>query len=130
MFPYVVGDLVELPMTLPQDHTLFGLLGQADSDVWLSKLAEIRDANGMACVLTHPDSGNGYIGVPENEAHYIEVLDFIGDSEAWTPLPRELARWWHARANALTGFDGLQRASVATARLDSADCLVILAPKS
>jgi len=130
VFPYVVGDLVELPMTLPQDHTLFGLLGQADSDVWLSKLAEIRDANGMACVLTHPDSGNGYIGVPENEAHYIEVLDFIGDSEAWTPLPRELARWWHARANALTGFDGLQRASVATARLDSADCLVILAPKS
>ena len=129
LFPFMIGDVVEAQMTLPQDHTLFGLLGQTDADVWLRKLDLIKDAHGMACVLTHPDSGDGYIGREANEAHYLEVLDYIACSEAWTPVPRDLARWWRARlatdplrTNALTG------ACMARASLDTAGRLRVEVP--
>ncbi len=103
VFPYLIGSVVEMPMTLAQDHTLFGLLGHKDARVWLDKLDEIEASYGMACVLTHPDPAEGYIGIPDNEARYVEVLDRIAASEAWRPLPRELARWWRARDGAAAG---------------------------
>jgi hypothetical protein len=46
----------------------------------------------------YPDPGSGYIGLPANEAHYVDLLDTVVSSDAWTPLPRDLARWWLARA--------------------------------
>lgn len=103
VFPYLIGDVVEMPMTLPQDHTLFALLGHTDAGVWLDKLGKIERVHGMACVLTHPDPAEGYIGVPENEERYLAVLNRIAASEAWRPLPRELARWWRARDAAELG---------------------------
>lgn len=129
LFPYLVGNIVEMPMTLAQDHTLFGLLGQSDTAVWLSKLGRIRESHGMACVLTHPDAAAGYIGLPENEARYEEVLDFVAGSEAWAPLPRELARWWRDRTLALPRAGALPRGStVASAHLDSDGGLRLSAP--
>jgi hypothetical protein len=97
-FPYGDGRLVELPITLPQDHTLFELLEKPGPDVWLDCIARVKASHGMACVLTHPDPAAGYTGVPENEAHYRRLLDEVATSDAWTPLPRDLARWWRARA--------------------------------
>jgi predicted glycosyltransferase/peptidoglycan/xylan/chitin deacetylase (PgdA/CDA1 family) len=99
LFPYSVhGGLIELPVTLPQDHTLFGLLGESTAQTWLAKLSQIQRSHGMACVLTHPDPAGGYVGLPKNRRHYDVLLDRIVVSGAWTPLPRELARWWRARA--------------------------------
>jgi len=129
-FPFFLGDLLELPMTLPQDHTLFSLLGHTDSGVWLTKLAEIRDANGMACMLTHPDPGHGYIGREENEQRYDEALALIEASEAWTPLPRDLARWWMARASVESVRDRPDGASLAVASIDPAHRLTITPPEA
>jgi peptidoglycan/xylan/chitin deacetylase (PgdA/CDA1 family) len=129
LFPFPIDHLVELPMTLPQDHTLFGLLGQTDSDTWLTKLRQIKDANGMACVLTHPDPVRGYIGLAENEAHYIGLLDAVADSEAWTPLPRDLARWWRARMLVRSAEAGAaEGVSYGRAVLDPSGRLEILPP--
>jgi peptidoglycan/xylan/chitin deacetylase (PgdA/CDA1 family) len=97
-FPYPVDGLIELPITLPQDHTLFELLAKSDASTWLASLARIEEANGMACVLTHPDPGTGYVGCDGNDAHYAALLDAVAASDAWTPLPRDLARWWRVRA--------------------------------
>lgn len=129
LFPYMVEGIVELQMTLPQDHTLFGLLRQDDASVWLSKLSHIREAHGMACVLTHPDPAPGYIGVEANESRYREVLGVIAESDAWTPLPRDLARWWRQRAQAdgSLGEDGSRRTR-GTARLEADGSLAIVPP--
>lgn len=117
-FPFPMGDTVELPITLPQDHTLFELLEQPGPDTWLICLERIRAANGMACVLAHPDPAAGYMGMPENEASYVRVLDAVAASEAWTPLSRELAGWWRARAVTPAEDIGvLQGASYGTAVL-------------
>lgn len=136
LFPYVVEPLVELPMTLAQDHTLFSLLNHADASAWLDKLGLIRDSHAMACVLTHPDPAAGYIGCPEVMSHYNEVLDFIAASDAWTPLPRDMARWWRARAGGsgasaddCAASGGLpDDGAVGTARLDADGILTIVPP--
>lgn len=96
-FPFPLDGMTELPITLPQDHTLFELLEQTDASTWLACLDRIRRSHGMACVLAHPDRAPGYVGMPENEARYAEVLDAVAASDAWTPLPRQLAMWWRRR---------------------------------
>lgn len=129
LFPYAVGSIVELPMTLPQDHTLFSLLGHADGRVWLDKLKLIRESHGLACMLTHPDPASGYIGMPENQRRYLEVLDVVAASDAWTPLPREAARWWRARSGWASSGDGYPEGfSVGTAVIDAAGVLRLLSP--
>jgi peptidoglycan/xylan/chitin deacetylase (PgdA/CDA1 family) len=93
--PYMINDLVELPMTLPQDHTLFELLGHRDGAVWLEKARFLRDQGAMALILTHPD----YIENPGLLASYVDLLDeFREDETAWRPLPREVSAWWRRRA--------------------------------
>ncbi|MCE5253879.1 MAG: glycosyltransferase [Actinomycetia bacterium] len=128
-FPFPVGGLLELPITLPQDQTLLGLLGQTGPDTWLANLREVRDANGMACVLTHPDPANGYIGHTKNAAHYPGLLDALVDSGAWIPLPRDLARWWRARAAASPGqFGSIEGMSFGKATLDSSGHVLLVPP--
>ena len=46
--PFFNRDTVELPITLPQDHTLFVILGQTDETAWVGKMDHMRDAGGMA----------------------------------------------------------------------------------
>jgi predicted glycosyltransferase/peptidoglycan/xylan/chitin deacetylase (PgdA/CDA1 family) len=128
-FPYLIDHLVEIPMTLPQDHTLFGLLGQSNAEQWLGNLGCVRDTNGMACVLTHPDPDTGYIGLDENEVHYRELLDVVADSDAWIALPRDVARWWHARAaTPMEQVESLEGSSLGIAVLDTAGRLRIVPP--
>jgi hypothetical protein len=93
--PYFNGDMVELPITLPQDHTLFTILQHADAGLWLRKAGHIRDRGGMVLVLTHPDYARDQ---PLADA-YVTLLDtFAGDGTAWRALPREVAAWWRSRA--------------------------------
>src|SRR5690606_1337277 len=46
-WPFFNADLVELPITLPQDHTLFRVLRDADPDLWSTKARELRRRGGM-----------------------------------------------------------------------------------
>lgn len=93
--PYFNRDTVELPITLPQDHTLFTILRHADADLWLRKAGHIRDRGGMVLVLTHPD----YAHDQRLAGGYQMLLDtFAADRTAWHALPREVAAWWRGRA--------------------------------
>jgi glycosyltransferase involved in cell wall biosynthesis len=93
--PYFNDDLVELPITLPQDHTLFTILQHPDADVWLRKAHLLRERHAMALVLTHPD----YARDPRISQGYRRLLDtFRDDDSAWRALPRDVAAWWRRRA--------------------------------
>jgi peptidoglycan/xylan/chitin deacetylase (PgdA/CDA1 family) len=93
--PYFLGDMVELPITLPQDHTLFELLREGDIDLWRRKVAYIARCGGLVNVLVHPD----YALEPERLAHYDELLSLLRGLEGgWHALPRDVARWWRRRA--------------------------------
>jgi peptidoglycan/xylan/chitin deacetylase (PgdA/CDA1 family) len=93
--PYLLGDLVELPITLPQDHTLFELRRERDEQTWLDKAQFLREQGGMALVLTHPD----YMLDDDRRAAYDRFLAAnANDETAWHALPLEIAHWWRRRA--------------------------------
>lgn len=101
--PFFNGDLVELPITLPQDHTLFEILGQPDGSLWLDKARQVRDRQGMVLSLVHPD----YAHDQRLAAAWRALLDeFAGDPTMWQALPHEVATWWRQRANSVPVRDG------------------------
>jgi peptidoglycan/xylan/chitin deacetylase (PgdA/CDA1 family) len=100
-WPFFHGDVVELPYTAPQDHTLFNLLGHRDSTLWREQLERIVACNGLFQLLTHPDSDN--LGRPVVGRAYREVLNAIArHDDIWVALPRDVADWWRRRAQGLT----------------------------
>ncbi|MEM4724674.1 MAG: hypothetical protein QXP01_06650, partial [Candidatus Hadarchaeum sp.] len=90
----------ELPYTLPQDHTIFLILGHKDNSVWKRKLQWIAKKGGMALLNTHPD----YMRFDDHKATeltydvrlYWEFLNFVRcefGEDFWHVLPKELARY-------------------------------------
>src|SRR5512132_4446881 len=53
--PYFNDGLVELPITLPQDYTLFNILRHESAQLWLEKTEFLRERGGMVLLITHPD---------------------------------------------------------------------------
>ena len=93
--PFFNGDLVELPITVPQDHTVFEILGHEDESLWVEKIEYLRAHGRMALMLTHPD----YLpaGGPAFRAYERVLARYARDETAWKPLPRDLAAWWRRR---------------------------------
>jgi hypothetical protein len=93
--PFFNGNLVELPITLPQDHTLFAILDHTDDTAWLQKSEHIRRRGGMGLLITHPD----YTLDRRVVAAYRRFLDHVRDEPGvWCALPREVSAWWRRRA--------------------------------
>ncbi len=94
IWPLMVGRFVELPYTLPQDHTVLVALGQEDGAIWREKLDYLAGRSGMALMLTHPD----YLDSPRRLDLYREFLEYAREkSGGWHALPREAAAWWRQR---------------------------------
>ena len=92
---------VELPYTLPQDHTLFIIMKEKNWSIWKEKLDWIVEIGGMALLNTHPDYMNFNNQFAEREeypvAMYLDFLDYVSSKykdEYWHVLPREIARFW------------------------------------
>ena len=93
--PYFNQELVELPITLPQDYTLFTILGHEDERLWLEKAGFLRERGGMALLITHPD----YMLERRTRHAYRRLLEaFRHDGTAWCALPRDVSAWWRQRA--------------------------------
>jgi peptidoglycan/xylan/chitin deacetylase (PgdA/CDA1 family) len=93
--PFFNGNLVELPITLPQDYTLFTILRVEDERPWLEKAKILRERGGMALMITHPDYmlEQRYLDV------YARLLDELKcDETLWRALPRDVSAWWRRRA--------------------------------
>jgi peptidoglycan/xylan/chitin deacetylase (PgdA/CDA1 family) len=96
VWPFFIGEVVELPYTMPQDHTLFTLLGHRSIALWQDQLERVERMHGLVELLTHPDPG--YLGDHTKRALYVEFLDAIRERRGlWKPLPRDVARWWRQR---------------------------------
>lgn len=102
-WPYLNGTMVELPITMPQDHTLMMILQRDSESAWREKARAIRERGGMALLLTHPD----YLGSQAAAEPYRRTLAALAeDRTAWRPLPREAAAWWQRRAASTIEPDG------------------------
>ena len=97
------GGYVELPYTLPQDSTLFLLLGEKTDRIWRKKLDWIAGHGGMVLVNTHPDYMRFSTDRAVKRTYPVELYKnlltyvnkaFHGDS--WAAQPRQLARYFAA----------------------------------
>ncbi len=107
IYPFMVtrsngkSDFVELPYTLPQDSTLFVLLGERNIDIWKKKLDWIAENGGMALLNVHPDYmvfDDTRHGIDEYPCQlYSEFLLHINEryeNQYYHCLPRDLARYF------------------------------------
>ena len=95
IWPFMIGDsMVELPYTMPQDHTLFISLGEENNNIWQRKLGFLRDNSGMVLMLTHPD----YMDTAKRLDLYDRFLGELNEQNRfWHGLPRDVASWWRYR---------------------------------
>ncbi len=107
IFPFVVESeakqsrYIELPYTLPQDHTLFIVLKMTDISCWKTKLDWIAAKGGMALIKTHPDymsfDGSARRGRYPVK-YYIEFLEYVKSQYGgsyWHVLPYQMAEFWN-----------------------------------
>lgn len=91
IWPFIAGKFVELPYTLPQDHTLWYALEEKTNKLWETKIDWLHEHRATIHVLTHPD----YVRQGNHLARYEALLRYLcGVKSAWHALPRDLARWW------------------------------------
>lgn len=109
IFPFRVSNLsgnksyIELPYTLPQDHSLFIILRERDIKIWLQKLDWVAEHGGLALINTHPDymdfmaAAYSYDKYPAR--NYAAFLGYISEhykGQYWNCLPRCLAPFWNS----------------------------------
>jgi hypothetical protein len=104
IFPFWVersdgSGYVELPYTLPQDSTLYLVLGETTSDIWKRKLDWVARQGGLALVNVHPDY-TSFGGRPARTefpvALYEEFLTYVSENfgtNVWHALPRDVAEF-------------------------------------
>jgi peptidoglycan/xylan/chitin deacetylase (PgdA/CDA1 family) len=95
ILPFFLGETVELPITLVQDHTLWEILREDTIAHWTSKSDWIVENGGLINLITHPD----YLDTPARLRMYEEFLKYLSaQRDGWYALPREVAAWWRSRA--------------------------------
>ena len=120
IWPFELGHFVELPYTLVQDHTLTTVLKHKTPRLWLQKVKFIQDYCGMVLVNTHPD----YLRAADTWMVYVEFLQEMKKiRDFWPSLPRDVARWWRARAQ-VESIDSLPGAVLSQARVSGEDLVI------
>jgi hypothetical protein len=128
IMPYFLpGGMLELPVTMTQDYSLFHVLGAYSIDLWKAQARIILGGYGLMHFIVHPD----YVTAPRAQGVYETLLDYLNrlrsDHRVWLPLPREVNRWWRERSEMKLVADhtgcriegpGSARARLAYARLE------------
>lgn len=86
--PFLLGEkLVEFPVTLWQDFTIFRELEQMDAAIWIAQAEAIRELGGLINIIVHPDY---FDDVVKNA--YIQFLNHLSSRDEFNvTLPSTLA---------------------------------------
>ena len=99
IMPYFVGKIIEIPVTITQDYSLFHILSNYSTTLWEEQCRMILAGHGLISLIVHPDyiinkrPNNTYRRLLAHLSYLREKL-FV-----WSALPGEIDRWWRARAN-------------------------------
>lgn len=126
IFPYFIGDILEIPVTVTQDYTLFHILRGYSLELWKEQSSRILARHGVMNFIIHPD----YVTEKREMEVFKNLLAYLAalreHSGLWIPLPCELNAWWRLRSQMqlvrkgdgweIVG-EGKERARLAFARL-------------
>jgi hypothetical protein len=137
VFPYFIGDILEIPVTTTQDYSLFHILRDYSLDLWKQQTSVILEKHGVMNFIIHPD----YVTEGPEMAVFKNLLAYLAElrdkAGVWIPLPRELNDWWRQRSRMQlvkngSGWEivgeGRERARLAYARLVDGKLVYDLAP--
>ncbi|MFP5237430.1 MAG: hypothetical protein ACLGSD_16155 [Acidobacteriota bacterium] len=98
VMPYFIGDLLEIPVTMTQDYSLFNILQDYSIELWKRQAELVLARNGMMSFIVHPD----YVMEAREMAVYEELLSYVAalgeERNLWITTPGEVNRWWRERA--------------------------------
>jgi hypothetical protein len=98
IMPYFVGNLLELPVTITQDYTLFHILNDYKADLWKTQIELVMEKHGLLSFIIHPD----YVAKGPERMVYETLLSRLAelrrDRGVWIATPGEVNRWWRQRA--------------------------------
>lgn len=97
VFPFFAGNILEIPVTVTQDYSLFNILQDYSIRLWQQQISLIREKHGLISVIVHPD----YIIDQAARRVYSELLQYLSDlrsqGQTWIALPGEVNDWWRLR---------------------------------
>jgi hypothetical protein len=97
VFPFFNGNILELPVTMSQDYSLFNILKDYSIDLWKKQISLIRQRHGLMQMIVHPD----YIMDEPARRVYTELLSHLAGlrdcGQTWIALPSEVNKWWRLR---------------------------------
>jgi len=98
VFPYFIGKILELPVTMTQDYSLFHILRAYSLTLWKQQISLIRKKYGLIHLIVHPD----YVIDDAARRVYSELLGYLSElrsqGETWIALPNEVNTWWRLRS--------------------------------
>jgi hypothetical protein len=110
VMPFFIGKVLELPLTMAEDYSLFHILRDYSIDLWKEQLATVMANHGLASFIVHPD----YIIEQGARKVYQALLEHLAQMRnergIWIALPGEVDRWWRERSQMrVVGEEGTWR---------------------
>jgi len=97
LMPYLVGKILEIPVTATQDYSLFHILSSYSTALWEEQCRMILAGHGLMSFIVHPD----YIIDKKPNDTYRRLLKHLAHLRekfcVWTALPGEINSWWRTR---------------------------------
>jgi hypothetical protein len=93
VFPMIINGVVEVPVTLPQDHQMMHVLNydpKGTIEIWKQSMNAIKETGGLCVFLVHPDYELAH---SKNVNVYEDLLNTVKtDRDSWTALPRDISK--------------------------------------
>jgi hypothetical protein len=132
IMPYFIGKILEIPVTMTQDYSLFHILKDYSIELWKRQLDIILHGNGLASFIIHPD----YIFENRAAETYKLLLEHLrelaSEKKMWIALPQAVNQWWRDRSQmrlvrkgerwSIEG-PGSERARIAHARIHNRELI-------
>jgi len=97
VMPYFIGKLLELPLTMTQDYSLFHVMDDYSLELWKGQIDTILAENGLIMFITHPD----YLKESRARQTYLKLLELLrlkcSEANIWAALPCHVDQWWRQR---------------------------------
>ena len=98
VMPYFVGRMLEIPVTMTQDYTLFHILNDYSIELWKRQTELIMEQHGLISFIVHPD----YIVESRERSVYETLLAHLvrlkQEKNIGITTPGEVNRWWRQRS--------------------------------
>lgn len=136
VFPYFIGDVLEIPLTTIQDYGSFRILQEYSTNIWDRQIDRILSRNGLISTIAHPD----YVFEEKALIVYKRLLGRLvqlkQEMGVWLAKPGQIDSWWRQRSQMRlvaenSGYrvegEGAHRARVAMAEVRNGRLKYLLA---